>query len=244
MRYSLDRYHLAIEIETKECDIPADLRTRMQEDIERLGTAVRSFPSSQLNLLIIHHPRSDRFHAEAKLKLPGKTLFTGEWDAYADLAVNRCLAKLRHKVDHYRAHPDHEALRQAEQRAALDRKYVAPTDPDVGRLGQAVQAGDYSSFREGLADFEEWLRDRVGRWVQRYPDADERVGEVIPIADVVEEIYLMAFERYHERPDEIPFHQWLDDLVDPSLRAIYRNWDEERENVSLARTLRETLPGR
>lgn len=243
MRYSLDRYRMRIEIDTKECDIPADLRTRMQEEIGRLGQAVHTFPESELDLLIIHHPRSDRFHAEAKLKLPGKTLFTGEWDAYADLAINRCLAKLRRKVEDYRAHPDREALRQAAQRAELDRKFVAPTDPDVGRLGQAVDAGDYSTFRETLAPFEEWLRDRVGRWVQRYPEADERVGEVIPIADVVEEVYLMAFERYHERPDEIPFHQWLDELIDPSLRAIYHNWDEERENVSLARTLRETLPG-
>lgn len=238
MRYSLDRYHMQIEIETKETDIPPDQKARMQDGIERLGEAVAGFPSSDLKMLIIHHPRSNRFHAEAKLKLPGATLFTGHWDPYSDRAIDGCLSKLIHKVEHYRAHPDREARQDAEGRAALDEALIAPTDPDAGPLGEAVAAGDYSRFRELLADYEDWLRRRVGRWVQRYPEADERVGDTVPIPDVVEEVYLLAFERYPDRPDEVPLSQWLDDLVDPALRELYLNWDEERENVSMARTLR------
>jgi ribosome-associated translation inhibitor RaiA len=244
MRYSLDRYHLQLEIETKECDIPDDQRARIQDDIDQVGEAVQDFPTSELKLLAVRHPRSDRFHVEARLKLPGKTLFTGQWDPHLDAALTGCLQKLVHKVRDYRTHPNREGKRRAEDLAAQDQELIVPTDADAGELGEAVAAGDYSRFRELLADYEDWLRNRVGRWVQRFPEADERIGESVPIADVVEEVYLQAFTHYGERPDEIPFSKWLDDLVDPSLRTIYRNWDEERENVSFARTLRETLPGR
>lgn len=43
-----------------------------------------------------------------------------------------------------------------------------------------------------------------------------------------------------QRPFEVPLHQWLDDLIDPSLKALLRHPEEERENASFARTLRET----
>ena len=244
MRYSFDRYNLQLEIEAKECQIPTDQLARIQDRLDELGRAVAAFASSELKLLVIHHPRSNRYHAEAKLKLPGETLFTGQWDEVLDAALDACLTKLLRKVEHYRAHPDHRARQAAEQRAARDWALAAPANPDEGELGQAVSAGDYSRFRELLADYEDWLRLRVGRWVQRYPEADERIGESVLIVDVVEEVYLLAFEEYPRRPDEVPFGQWLDKLVDPALREIYRDWENERENVSVARTLRETLPGR
>jgi hypothetical protein len=57
---------------------------------------------------------------------------------------------------------------------------------------------------------------------------------------MVEEVYLHAFEHYPRRPTQVPFHQWLEDLMDPSLKALLRHPDQERENASLARTLRET----
>jgi len=75
--------------------------------------------------------------------------------------------------------------------------------------------------------------------VQRYPQAQAQIGRGLAIGDVVEEVYLNAFERFGRRPTEVPFHEWLEELIDLSVRLLLRNPDEEAENASLARTVRE-----
>ena len=63
---------------------------------------------------------------------------------------------------------------------------------------------------------------------------------LLAIGDVVEAVYLNAFEGYARRPTEVPFHEWLDSLIDPSLKTVMRHPDEEKENASFARTVRDT----
>ena len=59
------------------------------------------------------------------------------------------------------------------------------------------------------------------------------------LGDVVEEVYLNAFEKYPHWSAATPFHTWLDELIDPSLKALLRHPDEEHVNASFARTVRE-----
>jgi hypothetical protein len=59
------------------------------------------------------------------------------------------------------------------------------------------------------------------------------------LGDLVEEVYLNAFERFAERPTDVPLSGWLEGLIDPSLKALLRHPDEEHENASLARTVRQ-----
>jgi len=243
MHYSDDRYHLHVQLESKHCQVPADELTRMQQSLQPLGEAVQDFPTSDLRITIIHHARSALYHVEAKLKLPGQTLFTGEQDAYLDSAFQRCVQKLVRKVETYKDRPDRKAIETAARRAALRREVVVPTDADTGVLGKAVQTGDYRRFRTALAGYEEWLRNRVGRWVQRYPEAQARVGHGLALGDLVEEVYLNAFDRYALRPAGVPLHDWLDGLIDPSLKVLLRHPEEERENASMARTVREAPLG-
>jgi hypothetical protein len=130
-----------------------------------------------------------------------------------------------------------------ERENSLDRDIVAPQDADAGPVGEAFRAGNYRAFRTALAGYEDWVRRRVGRWVQRYPEAEAQLGDGLLIGDLVEEVYLNAFENYGQRPDEVALHQWLDNLIDPSLKALLRNPDEERQNASFARTVRQTPRG-
>jgi hypothetical protein len=78
--------------------------------------------------------------------------------------------------------------------------------------------------------------------LQRYPQAGARVGDGLRIGDVVEGVFLNAFERFGQRPVELPLNQWIDGLIDPSVKVILRHPDEEGENASLARTLRDAAP--
>ncbi len=239
MRYSDDSTHLRVEIQSRGCVIPADEKARMEGLLGPLGEAVREFPASDLRINVLYHPHSAAYHVEFKLKLPGRTLFTGEWDAYLDSAFQRGLGKLVRRVEAHKERPDREAAEAAERRAALEREVIAPEDPDAGPLAEAVRSGDYRTFRTALAGYEEWLRKRVGRWVQRYPEAEAQVGRRLLLGDVVEEVYLNAFERFAGRPTDVPLSEWLDSLIDPSLQALLRHPDEEGESARLARTVRE-----
>jgi ribosome-associated translation inhibitor RaiA len=238
MHYDDDRNHLHVEIEAREFVLPADELTRMQRSLEPIGEAVRDYPRADLRVLAIRHPRSASYHVEARVKVPGATLLTGDHDAYLDSAFQRCVRKLVRRVEEHKSRPGRREA-EAARREALDDEVVAPEAPEPGPLGRAVAAGDYRAFRNGLIGYEDWLRRRVGRWVQRYPAAQARVGDGLLIGDLVEEVYLNAFERYAQRPREVPFSDWLGGLIDPSLREMLRHPDEERENASLARTLRE-----
>jgi len=243
MQYQDDRYRLRVEINPKECMIPPDERIRMQTLLGALGEAVSDFPASDLKVNVIYHPRSKWYHVEFKLLLPGQTLFTGQEDIYLDAAFQRGVPDLVKKVEAYKENPDRQAADVAERRLFRDRAMVAPQDPDDGPLAEAVRTGDYRTFRTSLAGYEEWLRKRVGRWVQRYPEAEAQVGDGGFLGDLVEEVYLNAFEGFARRPTEVRFTEWLDQLIDPSVRALLRHPDQERENASLVRSLREAPLG-
>jgi len=230
---------LPVEITTKDCDLPRDERARLQASFAELSAGVREFAERSLAVRVVYHPRSQRYNVEVKLRLPGRSLFTGEEDPYLDSALQRGIAKMTRRVQAYKDHPDRQAAEAAERRAALDRDVVAPEDPAAGPLGEAAAAGDYRAFRTGLAGYEEWLRKRVGRMVQRYPEAQARVGKDLLLGDVVEEVYLNAFERFTRRPTALRLSEWLDGLIEPSIRALLRHPDEEHTAASLARTVRE-----
>jgi len=236
MQMSIDR--LRVEITTTGCQIPSDERTRLQSWLTELGDHVREFADPALEVHVINHPRSERYHVECKLKLPGRTLFAGEQDPYLDSALERAVTRLTRKVEAYKEHPDREAADLAGRRAALDQSVVAPEDPDTGPLAEAAGAGNYRAFRTALVGYEDWLRLRVGRMVQRYPEAQARVGGKLLLGDVVEEVYLNAFENFTRRPTAVSFREWLDGLIDPSLHALLRHPDEEQEAASMARTVR------
>jgi hypothetical protein len=239
MRFSADPSHIQVEITSKGRDVPADERARMQASLATLAEAVTDFPTSQLRINLIYHPRSAMHHAELALKLPGQTFFAGERGPYLDSAFHRALGDLVQKAQAYKERPDRGAVELAEHLAALDRDVVAPEGPEDGPLGEAVARGDYRAFHTTLSSYEEWLRKRVGRWVQRYPAAEARLGDGLLLGDLVEAVYLDAFERFPHRPTGPRFSEWLESLIDPALRAFLRHPDEERENASLARTLRQ-----
>src|SRR6266545_587190 len=196
MQYVDDRYHLRVEIQSKGCQLPEDELTRMQRTLEPLGEAVQDFAGSELTVNVIYHPRSNLYNIEAKCRLPGRTLFSAAEDAYLDSAFQRCARKLLQKVEMSRHESDGGANAQARRLALLGREILAPEDPADGQLGKATAAGDYRAFRTALAGYEEWLRKRVGRWVQRYPKAEARIGDGLLLGDLVEEVYLNAFEGY------------------------------------------------
>jgi hypothetical protein len=236
MHFSID--HLSVDFTAKDCDIPPDERARLQSPLTELGDVVSEFPNAVLRVNVFYHSRSEVYHAEAKLQLPGQTIFSGQKAPYLDTALQRCLRKVIHKTEAYKEHPDREAAWAAESQAAFDTDIIAPEDPKVGPAAEAAAAGDYRTFRTALAGYETWLRKRIGRLVQRHPEAQARLGRELRLGDVVEEVYLNAFEEFTGRSTDVRLSEWLEGLIEPSLRALMQHPEEESMAAGLARTVR------
>jgi hypothetical protein len=229
-----------VQFQTKQCRVPGKELARLEQRLESLGAAVQEFPEARLKVNIIYHPRSMVYHVESRLQLPGRTLFSSDHGQDYREVFDRSIRTLGERVGEYVANePDQRARRIAGTRAALGRDVVAPEGHDTGPVAQAVQDGDYKRFRQLLAGYEDWLRNRIGRWVQRYPEAQAEVGDGLRLGDLLEEVYLNAFEHYTEWPTLVPFHDWLDGLIDPSLKEFLRHPTEEQENASMVRSLRD-----
>jgi len=106
-----------------------------------------------------------------------------------------------------------------------------------------VEAGDYAAFRAALLVYEEALRKRAGRWIERYPETAARIGRTLAVADVVEEVFLLAFDEFGRRRRELRLGEWLTGLIDPAVRALRDGGDEELENVNRSRSAVEAEKG-
>ncbi|MBW3539740.1 MAG: hypothetical protein KY476_05670 [Planctomycetes bacterium] len=240
MKYSDLSENLHIELDTKNCELsPAEIE-RMEGDLDQLAKVVEDFPVSHLYVTAAHYPRSLVYHVKAALVLPGRTLVTGDSDdRVAEEAFQRCVRKLVQRVQHYKSQlSDDEGLSKRVQGTVQD---IDPTQvPELGVLEAAVRTGEYRTFRREMSGFEEALRRRVGRWVQHYPELDGLIGDALSIDDIMEEVFLNAFEQWDQRPEQIVrLGDWLEALIDPSLRDLLRHPEEEDEAISFARTLRE-----
>ena len=229
---------LQVDIETKECDIPEDQRARMQDGLERIGEAVQDFPESHLWLTVVFHPNSQAFHVQSKLRLPGHTIVTGGQSEHLDTAFERCLERTLKRVELYRRDPDETAIERASARNRLAAASIGQADRLFAGLNAAAERSDYLEFRHALRGHEDWLRLRVGRWVQRYPGVEDEIGRTLEISDLVEEVFLLAFERYADRPQPMPLRDWLDSLIDPAIHSFWRQPFEEKETLDRLQSAR------
>jgi hypothetical protein len=150
--------------------------------------------------------------------------------------VQQCAWRLVQKVVAYE-----DRLEGAEEKSKREegtRHDVIPTHQvDAQAVEEAVRAGDYAAFRKLMFAYEEPLRKRIGRWIERYPQVAAQLREQVALEDIVEEVFLTAFDHYDDRPKAVPVGEWLENLIDPSVKLISTASDEELDNISFARTL-------
>jgi hypothetical protein len=232
------KHELRIQLDTKHCTLSAHQIEKMEANLGTLRTRAQNFPISDLYVTITCFPRTGDYHIKTSLVLTGRTLFTGDRDVLVHPAFLRCVHKLVHKLDAYiEALGNKASIAKHEEGTQLE---VVPAGvPDVELLQRAADEGDYAAFRRALDVYDEAVHRRVSRWINRYPQLAARLGDSLSVDDAVEEVYLNAYERFAEWPRTSRFGQWLENLIDPSLRALIDNADEELASISLARTLQE-----
>jgi ribosome-associated translation inhibitor RaiA len=232
MTYRDETYGLRILFQTRHYELTPAERAQMEENTHTLARAVESFPVADLHVEVLRHPRTQDFHVKTTLRLTKKALFTGDRDVLPHPAYERCVRKLVHKVQAYKEKMS--GVSAGERVAEGARPGVRPDlEPDLGALERSAQAQDYPSFRKAISVYDDVMEHRVGRWIRRFPEAEARLGKDFVLADIVEEVCLNAYERFARRPAD-RLGNWLEKLIDPSLRAFLENGEAEVERARAA----------
>lgn len=229
---------LLIDLDTKNCSLDASEVSKLETMIDPLRGPVEKFPISTLYITIERHPRSQDYYAKTALRLTGRTLTTGHADVHWMPAFENCIGKLVHRLKGYQGEMSGDGARH--KYLIGTRQDVEPADSvDPEAVDASVADQDFERFRSLLFPYEESVRKRVGRWVQRYPEIEAQIDVRFQLDDAVEEVFLMAFERYDKRPRDILFGDWLEQLIDPSVKLLRDHTEEELENIQFVRSTRE-----
>jgi hypothetical protein len=243
MHHSQESNHLRVLVDAHHCQPSAAQIEHMLGGLTSLGKQVEHFPVSDLHILIEHNDRGSGYTVKTTLVLPGRSLVVSQHDLALHAAYLHCLTDLEEQVRAYKDQLDQAPERQ-KQLIGTHSELLPATDPDRAALEAAVEERDYVAFRAVLSPYEEPLRKRVGRWLQRYPDLNAAIGNGLKVADVVEEVFLFAFERHPHRPQDVRFGDWLEALLDPAVQALRHNKERELENINLARSAIDAERGR
>jgi ribosome-associated translation inhibitor RaiA len=233
---------LTVRFDTHEFHLADAEKAKMLDNLASLGRQVAGFPVADLNLSLGYNGHSRDYSVKMSLRLPGTTLVSWDHDVQLHPAFERALAALRDNVRGYKDQLERMPDRQREEKGTVHR-VQQDGSLDVERMTAAVQAGDYAAFRVTALPYEESVRKRAGRWVERYPQLAAQVGRTLQINDLVEGVFLAAFEGFTRRPADVRFGDWLDGLFDPVLKALQQHRDEELENINLARSAVEAQGG-
>ena len=242
MRFADESYNLRIELDTKHCELSQAELEKMEDALDPLREPVRHFPVSDFYITIAHHRTPNDYHVRTSLVLPGRTLFTGERDINPVTAFSRCVRKLVSKLQAYKANLSAKPEREKVQEGTIQ-EVVPDAEPDVGQLRNAILEGDYAAFRRATYVYEGTVRKRAGRWIARYPTFQAHLGVTFTVDDVVEEVFLNAFEHFERWPDELRLGEWLENLIDPSVKALLKDPEAEQANLDAVRTYREAAQG-
>ncbi len=237
MTFSDQSYNLLVDLDMKHCQLPADVLNKMETMLSPLGDMVRNFPVSKLHVLISYRHRTADYVVRTSLMLSGETLVSSEHHPLAHTAFEHCIDNLVREVQRYKDRLG-SVPEQAKQREGTHHELVPTIPPEAEAIETAVQNGDYTAFRFATSGYEEPVTNLVGRWIERYPEVAARLGKDLNIGDLVEDVFLIAFEEYKYRPKDIRFGAWLGRHIDTAIRAMADHPEDELENVNMVRLAR------
>jgi ribosome-associated translation inhibitor RaiA len=239
MKTADDGRGMRIQFDAHHCAITPHERDQYRGGLAALARQVAHFPISDLHILIEFNKRSNDYSVKTTLILPGSRLVANDHDPVAHAAFLRCLAVMSENVAAYKKRMSHVPQLHRQEKGTVQE--VQPLqEPDFAAMGRAVETDDYDAFRTAALPYEDAVRRRAGRWVERVPEVAAQMGRVLDVGDIVEAVFLEAFEHYRDRQRDVRFGDWLDGLIDPAVRALYAG-GSYMENVRLARTARAAL---
>jgi ribosome-associated translation inhibitor RaiA len=244
MRFSDQSYNLLVDLDMKHCQLRAGELNKMETMLSPLDDMVRHFPVSKLHVLVSYRHRTTDYSVRTSLILPGDTLVSSDHHPQAHAAFEHCINNLVRELQRYKDRLG-DVPERTKQQEGTHHNMIPTLAPDAAAIEAAVRDRDYAAFRTAAVGYDEPVRAQVGRWVERYPEVAARIGRDLQIDDLVEEVFLLAFEDYEHRPQDIRFGDWLGRYIDTAIKAMATHPDTEMENVHMVRLARaaESGPG-
>lgn len=234
-----DRAALLITFDAHQCQPAAAELDEMRAALDGLADQARNFPQHDLRVLIERNSRSNDYSVKLTLLLDGTTLVTSDHDPSFYTAFDRALAALTDSLKGFK-----DQLGRTAERRKLEQHTDEPLLPsaavDVAALAAAAEAGDFAAFRAVVIPYEDGLRLRAGRWVERHPAVQALMGRKLTVADLTDGVLLAAFDGYDHRPRDVPLGTWFESLIAAEVKAFEHDLDGELENVNMARTAATT----
>jgi ribosome-associated translation inhibitor RaiA len=235
MKPDLPAVQLPIKWDTKHFNLSAAQQRKLGEGLKSVSRLVRNFPVVELLVSIEHFPRSTTWRVKTSLVLSGETLVSLDDGNDLHPAFETCVSNLVNDVHAYKDRMS-RVSEVAKKSKGTHQDLEPVPDPDPAAIDRAVADGDYGAFRTALFGYEEPLRKRIGRRVERYPEVSARIDKGLKINDLVEEVFLDAFEQYADRRPAIRLGDWLAGLIDSSIKEVAAHRDKALENINLARS--------
>jgi len=207
-------------------------------EVERIRPLVEEFPTQILHINLEYNSNSKEYEVKLALVLSGQTFATGDVSKAWEPSLEKSVQKMIRRIEHYKATMSGEP-EQARITAGTTMEVEPNRRMDGKQVVTAVESGNYTEFRKAMYPIEESLRNRVGRWIQRYPQIQAKIGTRFTIADIVEETFMLAFDRYEDWRPEMFFGQWIETLIDPAMKAIARDPEGELVAISFQHTWNE-----
>lgn len=210
-------------------------RTLIDAEIERIAPLVEEFPTQILHVNLKYNSNSEEYEIKLALILPGQSFATGDVSEAWSQSLEKSVHKMIRRIEHYKSSMEGEP-EQARAAAGTTMEVEPNQRLDAKQVAAAIESSSYNDFRKAMYPIEESLRNRIGRWVQRYPQIQASIGDRFEIADIVEETLMLAFDRYEDWQPEMFFGQWVETLIDPAMKMIAKDPDGELEAISFQRT--------
>lgn len=231
------RDQLVVQYSAHDVELSDADKDAFEADLPILARIIEPSPSAELHVEVRHQPRSGEWKIKTELLLANNIrLFAAEVAEQAQPAFKACVRRLVAKVEAFKEGREDRTPRD---RSEVPGREVWPAvAPDLDKLRDAAADGDYDAFRDAIASYRESLRKRIGRRIELHPDAAARLGDGLDLEDVVEEVFLTAFDRFDHRPTPPEgLGEWLETLIDDAIRAMVEQ-PEERRNISFLRSAR------
>ena len=212
----------------------AGMLPRLQRLLARSGPDLR-----QIDLAVFYHPPNAhraRYEARAAVHLPTGTLAARANDPDPEVALDRVAHALttgikRHKEQ---ARKDDAVKRKARWRAAL-----SAAGPLLQRYAEGERREDFVRKLQPLLGF---LAGHARRELRGLELAGRLHRREVRVADVLDAVLALAWERFKDRPPRLSPDLWLTHLLHAALEQLVKQ--EPRPHLSLEEKADEVLPDR
>ncbi len=218
--------------------VKARLEAYWEKKLPRLQRLLAPYRTDlqEIRLTVYRHQQSPQrswFEVRVVIELPTGTLAAEENDKDPQAALDRVVDKIVREIKRHKELVRHDYLYKRKSRRRADLNATTPM------LQRDKDRNQRESFFRLLRPQLRFLRDQASRELRRLELAKLLHPGEVTLADVLDQVVALAWERFAERPKKMSLDLWLTDLLDEVLEQIVKQ--EPRPHVSLEERIDQVM---